>query len=86
MTGWTYTLRELAGAIGPADAIGAEAASDVAFSAVSTDTRTLQPGDVFFALTGENLDGNRSALKRLDEFFGILKQSLDRRRVVESAA
>ena len=28
------------------------------FSSVSTDTRSLKPGDVFFALSGENFDGN----------------------------
>ncbi len=31
---------------------------DVVFQAVSTDTRTLQPGDLFIALTGENFDGH----------------------------
>lgn len=31
--------------------------SDVRFSAVSTDTRTIQPGDLFIALKGENFDG-----------------------------
>lgn len=51
---WTYSLHELARAVG-AEAPG----GDVSFSAVSTDTRTLQPGDVFFALKGENFDGNR---------------------------
>lgn len=32
--------------------------SDVAFSAVSTDTRSLQPGDLYVALDGENFDGH----------------------------
>ena len=27
-------------------------------SGISTDTRTLRPGEAFFALTGENFDGN----------------------------
>ena len=31
---------------------------DVSFSSVSTDTRTLQPGDLFVALTGPNFDGH----------------------------
>ncbi len=31
---------------------------DVRFQAVSTDTRTLQPGDLFVALTGDNFDGH----------------------------
>lgn len=52
--GWTYTVNELA------RIAGAEApAGDATFGAVSTDTRTLQSGEVFFALSGENFDGNR---------------------------
>lgn len=50
---WSYTLDELAQAVG-APAPG----SDAKFSAVSTDTRTIKPGQVFFALSGENFDGN----------------------------
>ena len=52
---WTCTLAELANAVGAAVPPGAE---NRAFSAVSTDTRTLRPGDLFFALSGENFDGN----------------------------
>ena len=33
---------------------------------VTTDTRTLQGGELFFALKGENFDGNAYALKALD--------------------
>src|SRR5512146_32336 len=33
--------------------------ADVRFSAVSTDTRTIQHGDLFIALKGENFDGAR---------------------------
>lgn len=33
--------------------------TDVAFSRVSTDSRNLQAGDLFVALSGENFDGNR---------------------------
>ena len=32
--------------------------NDVVFQAVSIDTRTLQPGDLFVALSGENFDGH----------------------------
>jgi len=32
--------------------------SDVEFSAVSTDTRSLQQGDLYIALAGENFDGH----------------------------
>lgn len=52
--GWSYSLDDLAGAIGanpPGD--------NRRFCSVSTDTRTLAPGDVFFALKGERFDGNR---------------------------
>ncbi len=52
--GWRYTLDELARIVG-APAPGRA----VTFEAVSTDTRTLAPGQVFFALSGENFDGNR---------------------------
>lgn len=42
-----------------AQAIGAElVGSDAEFSRVSTDTRTIQPGDFFVALQGENFDGH----------------------------
>jgi UDP-N-acetylmuramoyl-tripeptide--D-alanyl-D-alanine ligase len=51
--GWTYTLDELAEAVGEAPLNNA-----TPFSGVSTDTRTLRPGDIFFALQGENFDGN----------------------------
>jgi UDP-N-acetylmuramoyl-tripeptide--D-alanyl-D-alanine ligase len=34
---------------------------ELALAGVSTDTRTLRPGDVFVALTGPNFDGNRFA-------------------------
>ncbi len=57
MTGWRYTLDELAAMAGASALRSAAALSS--FSSVSTDTRTIQPGDVFFALSGENFDGNR---------------------------
>ncbi len=51
--GWNYTLDELA------RIIGAEPPEcSRSFHAVSTDTRTLQAGEVFFALRGECFDGN----------------------------
>ena len=52
---WTYTISELARMTGGEGGGG----EDVSFHRVSTDTRTLEKGDVFFALTGENFDGNR---------------------------
>ncbi len=54
--GWSHSLADLAAAIGAAP-FGA----DADFSAVSTDTRTLGAGDVYFALKGENFDGSRFA-------------------------
>ncbi|MGC8863810.1 MAG: Mur ligase domain-containing protein, partial [Armatimonadota bacterium] len=32
---------------------------DARITGVSTDTRTLKPGDLFFALTGESSDGHK---------------------------
>jgi UDP-N-acetylmuramoyl-tripeptide--D-alanyl-D-alanine ligase len=37
-----------------------------ASSGVNTDTRTLRPGQLFFALKGENFDGNAYALQALE--------------------
>ncbi len=53
MSGWRYALSDLAGFVG-----AARPEKDAAFTAVSTDTRTIKPGEVFFALSGENFDGN----------------------------
>lgn len=50
---WSYSLSELA------SIIGADGSADTRFSRVSTDTRTLAKGDLFFALSGENFDGNK---------------------------
>ncbi len=52
---WTRTLGELAQVIG---ATPPPAAAPVSFGAVSTDTRKLAGGEVFFALSGEQHDGN----------------------------
>ena len=38
----------------------------LASKGVNTDTRTLQPGQIFFALKGENFDGNAYAGKALE--------------------
>jgi UDP-N-acetylmuramoyl-tripeptide--D-alanyl-D-alanine ligase len=53
MSGWSYALNDLAHILGAAPEYG-----DKTFSSVSTDTRALRPGDVFFALSGPNFDGN----------------------------
>ncbi len=59
--GWEYGLEELAAVTGAIPATGAKV-----FTGVSTDTRTLRPGDVFFALKGERFDGNQFVEKALD--------------------
>src|SRR5690606_12774379 len=40
---------------------------DVVFDNVSTDTRTLQPGDLYVALVGESFDGNAFTLSALEK-------------------
>ena len=40
--------------------------ADVDFTRVATDTRTIQPGDLFVALKGERFDGHRFAQQALD--------------------
>jgi UDP-N-acetylmuramoyl-tripeptide--D-alanyl-D-alanine ligase len=51
---WQYTIDDLAAILGVPPPDG----DAVVFSGVSTDTRTLQPGQAFFALSGERFDGN----------------------------
>lgn len=34
---------------------------------VTTDTRSIKPGDIFFALKGENFDGNEFAFKAIEQ-------------------
>ncbi len=51
--GWEYEVRTLAAWIG-----AQPPSSNAVFSHVSTDTRSLKPGAVFFALSGEQFDGN----------------------------
>ena len=36
-------------------------------SGINTDTRTLKPGQIFFALKGDNFNGNDFAIKALNE-------------------
>jgi UDP-N-acetylmuramoyl-tripeptide--D-alanyl-D-alanine ligase len=50
-----FTLDQAATWIAGARCVGR---SDIAASRVHTDTRTLQPGDLFVALRGERFDGN----------------------------
>ena len=34
---------------------------------ISTDSRDIQPGSIFFALKGENFNGNKFALQALEK-------------------
>src|SRR5690606_10533493 len=59
---WSYTLDGLA------VALNAQRPGDsTRFSAVSTDTRTLKEGDVYFALRGERFDGNEFVQQAFDK-------------------
>ncbi len=51
---WEYEVNTLAEVIGAVPVEGA-----ASFCGVSKDTRTLQPGEVYFALSGEQFDGER---------------------------
>ncbi|MBP6964264.1 MAG: UDP-N-acetylmuramoyl-tripeptide--D-alanyl-D-alanine ligase [Armatimonadetes bacterium] len=46
--------------------------ADAEITGVSTDTRTLAPGDVFFALVGENADGHLYVSRALEAGAGAL--------------
>ncbi len=50
------TLADVAEAAG---AVSVKGNSDSRFTGISTDTRTLKTGELFWALRGENFDGNR---------------------------
>ena len=50
----TLSISELARIVGSEVA----ASLDMSFTGVSTDTRTIQKGDCFFAIAGENFDGH----------------------------
>jgi UDP-N-acetylmuramoyl-tripeptide--D-alanyl-D-alanine ligase len=52
-------------------------------SEVSTDTRKITPNSIFFALTGENFDGNKFAAEALNA--GAKYVVVDKQEVVEDA-
>jgi UDP-N-acetylmuramoyl-tripeptide--D-alanyl-D-alanine ligase len=60
--GFAMTLSEVAQGIG-ARLIGA----DASIGGVSTDTRTLQPGDLFVAIKGDNFDGHEYLGRALEK-------------------
>jgi UDP-N-acetylmuramoyl-tripeptide--D-alanyl-D-alanine ligase len=49
------------------------------FPSVQTDTRKLKPGDIFFALKGENFNGNLFALQALEmgAAFAVMDEAVD---------
>lgn len=53
---------------------------------VSTDTRTLKEGDVFFALQGENFDGNQYAVKAASLGAAVVVTSQEQKDVSLSCA
>ncbi|MDH5544915.1 MAG: UDP-N-acetylmuramoyl-tripeptide--D-alanyl-D-alanine ligase [Gammaproteobacteria bacterium] len=64
-----------------AQVLGCEApANDAKFSGVSTDTRTIKPGDLFFAITGENFDGHEYVGKAAEQ--GAVAAVVSRETVV----
>ena len=52
-----WTMNRVADAIGPLSPVNVPRGPSV-FGRVSTDTRTIEPGDLFVALTGENFDAH----------------------------
>lgn len=56
-----YTIRHLLAAIGADAGSLPDALLDRDFSGVSTDTRNVRPGDVFFGIRGERFDGGTFA-------------------------
>jgi len=59
------------------------AAADVRFAAVSTDTRTIQQGDLFIALKGEHFDGARFVAQAVQA--GAVAAMVNADSVVENA-
>ncbi|MBT1450508.1 UDP-N-acetylmuramoyl-tripeptide--D-alanyl-D-alanine ligase [Glaciecola sp. XM2] len=47
--------------------LSTQSVQDMTINSVSTDTRTLKPGDLFIALTGENFNGHEYILKALEK-------------------
>ena len=52
------SLQQVADWLDQAQPVGMDTALPVVISRVHTDTRTLQPGDLFVALRGERFDAN----------------------------
>ena len=66
-----------------AAAIGARVqGADVAFDRVSTDTRTIERGDLFVALRGERFDGHEFVAKAVES--GAVAAMVDARSAVDT--
>ena len=61
-SGWEYSSDTLASALK-----APYSGERFTFTSISVDTRTLQAGDVFFALSGENFDGNTFAKQAMEK-------------------
>jgi UDP-N-acetylmuramoyl-tripeptide--D-alanyl-D-alanine ligase len=59
MTGFTPMNLQLSQALGWLSQAQLHGAGDVSVRRVHTDSRSLQPGDLFVALRGERFDGNQ---------------------------
>ncbi len=64
MSRLTFTLLDAARAM---DAAAPKAMGELVLTGVSTDTRTIEPGQLFFALRGENFDGHDYVGAALDK-------------------
>ena len=58
MSATLFSLAQAAAWLPGARIVGAAEAPDTPIARVHTDTRSLQPGDLFVALRGERFDGN----------------------------
>jgi len=64
-----FTLEEVKKAIGARLVANTDSnvfATSIEVKAVSTDTRTIRPGELFIALQGENFDGNKFLVKAVE--------------------
>jgi murE/murF fusion protein len=52
------TCQQLAAWLDPAQPVGFDAADDITITRVHTDSRSIEPGDLFVALRGEHFDAN----------------------------
>lgn len=78
MSGFNLTLSQAARAI---RASGAEKVGRTRLSGVSTDSRTIKPGELFVALKGENFDGHKFLKTAFDN--GAKAAIVDKRKGIK---